>query len=308
MEDKRQVENDRQRAEVFDALGHPTRILILKALSEEPLGFADLKKKTGIESSGHLQHHLTKLNSLIRTDEYGKYCLSDQGKDALLTVQTVEKANPKTNVNEKAHNRHFNTKTGLKPIVVMLVALLIASSTVALFEYSQTVNSSFVSKEVTIGNFVQSGFTGSYKAYYTNITDGQTVIGTIFFSISSAPANSSSADQHQVTCQLIAKQNYQVDSVELIFSSEPNVLAITAQPLPYGYPQVNFYSNNMDVIFSVKSINSFFGETTQNFVFNLSAGQQVKQLNIETDLSMHQTTSHQPTEFKSQAFLGALIP
>jgi hypothetical protein len=34
----------------------------LKALSEGATGFADLKKKTAIESGGHLQHHLTKLN------------------------------------------------------------------------------------------------------------------------------------------------------------------------------------------------------------------------------------------------------
>jgi DNA-binding HxlR family transcriptional regulator len=90
MEDEKQVEQDRQRSEVFDALGHPTRIRILKVLSECSLGFADLKKKTGIKSSGHLQHHLTKLNDLIRTDEYSKYCLSEEGKDALLAIQTVE--------------------------------------------------------------------------------------------------------------------------------------------------------------------------------------------------------------------------
>ena len=83
MEDQKQIEQDKHRAEVFDALGHPTRILILKVLSEGSLGFADLKKKTGFESSGHMQHHLTKLNGLIKTDEYGKYCLSDEGKDAL---------------------------------------------------------------------------------------------------------------------------------------------------------------------------------------------------------------------------------
>ena len=54
------------------------------------MGFADLKKRVNIDSSGHLQHHLNKLNGLIETDEHGKYCLSDQGKDALITVQTVE--------------------------------------------------------------------------------------------------------------------------------------------------------------------------------------------------------------------------
>jgi DNA-binding HxlR family transcriptional regulator len=86
-----EADEDRQRAEVFDALGHPTRIIILKALDEGSLGFADLKKRVNIDSSGHLQHHLNKLNGLIKTDEHGKYCLSDQGKDALITVQTVEK-------------------------------------------------------------------------------------------------------------------------------------------------------------------------------------------------------------------------
>ena len=141
VEDERQIESDRQRAEVFDALAHPTRIVILKALSEGALGFADLKKKTAIESSGHLQHHLTKLNSLIKTDEYGKYCLSDHGKDALLTVQTVENASAKSNEKEKAHNthrQHFSGRVGLKPVVFLLMALLIASSAIALYEYNQT--------------------------------------------------------------------------------------------------------------------------------------------------------------------------
>jgi hypothetical protein len=65
--------------------------MILKTLSEESMGFVDLRKRMGIESGGHLQHHLNKLNGLIKTDEHGKYCLSDPRKDALLTVQTVEK-------------------------------------------------------------------------------------------------------------------------------------------------------------------------------------------------------------------------
>jgi DNA-binding HxlR family transcriptional regulator len=139
MEDERQMANDKQRAEVFDALGHPTRILILKALNEGSLGFSDLKKKTAIESSGHLQHHLTKLNGLIKTDEYGKYCLSDQGRDAVLTVQTVENASPKTRFEEKARKRPFSGRIGVKAVVFLLVALLFASSVVAIYEYNQIV-------------------------------------------------------------------------------------------------------------------------------------------------------------------------
>jgi len=136
LEDQSQVERDRQRAEVFDALGHPTRVLILKVLSEGSLGFADLKKKTAIESSGHLQHHLTKLDGLIKTDEYGKYCLSNEGKDALLTVQTVENSSPKqSSIKERAQRGH--KKVSLKTVAFLLIALLIASTAIAVYEYGQ---------------------------------------------------------------------------------------------------------------------------------------------------------------------------
>lgn len=137
MEDESDIDRDRQRAEVFDALGHPTRITILKALSEGPLGFADLKKKTTIESSGHLQHHLSKLNGLIKTDENGKYCLSEQGKDALLTVQTVEKSSAATKNSEKRLFR-LNKLALLKSASILLVALLIASSAIAIYEFNQS--------------------------------------------------------------------------------------------------------------------------------------------------------------------------
>jgi outer membrane protein assembly factor BamB/DNA-binding HxlR family transcriptional regulator len=135
MENDKDFEKDRQRAEVFDALGHPTRIAILKVLSEGAFGFADLKKKTGIESSGHLQHHLNKLNGLIKTDEYGKYCLSDQGKDALLTVETVENATQSPKEPEKS--RHTHSKGIWKWIAILLAISLAASSAVTVFEYAQ---------------------------------------------------------------------------------------------------------------------------------------------------------------------------
>jgi DNA-binding HxlR family transcriptional regulator len=136
MEDGKDIERDRQRAEIFDALGHPTRIVILKALSEGALGFADLKKKTDIESSGHLQHHLSKLNGLIKTDEYGKYCLSSEGKEALSTVQTAEKSSalPK---NTLKHSPRLNRKMLLESASILLVALLIVSSAVTLLECNQ---------------------------------------------------------------------------------------------------------------------------------------------------------------------------
>ncbi len=130
------TEKEMQQAEVFDALGHPTRVVILKALSEGPEGFAELKKKTGIESSGHLLHHLNKLDGLVKTDEYGKYFLSDQGKDALLSLQTLEKV-ADLKANRKAANYLEHAETLLKSLFVAFAALLILSSALAFYQLKQ---------------------------------------------------------------------------------------------------------------------------------------------------------------------------
>jgi DNA-binding HxlR family transcriptional regulator len=95
-------EEDKQRAEMFDALGHSARIKILRALNKGPLGFAELKKYIDTESSGHLTHHLEKLGDLIKKDEYGKYCISDKGKAALLTLRPIEKYNEDARFREQA--------------------------------------------------------------------------------------------------------------------------------------------------------------------------------------------------------------
>lgn len=128
------VEKDRERAEVFDALGHPTRIAILKALSEGSLGFANLKKRVGIDSSGHLQHHLSKLGGLIKTDEHGKYCISDQGKDALFAVQTVERGAESGLKETGTMVRAYGLKT--RTILTSLVVILAITSLVSGFYIS----------------------------------------------------------------------------------------------------------------------------------------------------------------------------
>jgi DNA-binding transcriptional ArsR family regulator len=133
------IDQDRRKAEVFDALSHPTRIMILKALSDEAVGFAELKKKLGIESSGHLQHHLNKLNDLLKTDEYGKYTLSDEGKDALLSVQTVERT-AKIDTRQNGKIRRSKKDIALQSAVVALAFLLAISSALAVFEYTDLNN------------------------------------------------------------------------------------------------------------------------------------------------------------------------
>jgi hypothetical protein len=75
--------------EVFEAISHPMRILILKELSKKPTRFADLKRKLRIKSSGLLDFHLKKMDAVIITDKDGLYTLNDRGFAALRAVYVV---------------------------------------------------------------------------------------------------------------------------------------------------------------------------------------------------------------------------
>lgn len=82
---------DSSRAELFDALGHPTRIRILQALSHRAMTSSELKKEVGIESSGHLTFHLGKLNLLLHANANGLYELTDDGREALHLAEVMSK-------------------------------------------------------------------------------------------------------------------------------------------------------------------------------------------------------------------------
>ncbi|NHJ14117.1 MAG: ArsR family transcriptional regulator [Candidatus Thorarchaeota archaeon] len=77
--------------DVFDAIAHPMRIEILKALAKKSLGFADLKRKLGISSSGQLDFHLKKMTLLVTTDSYGMYTLTSKGYAALYAIVIVSR-------------------------------------------------------------------------------------------------------------------------------------------------------------------------------------------------------------------------
>ena len=84
--ERSQDEFDLEEAELFEALGHPTRIGILQALEEKPRSFSELKRETRIDSSGHLTFHLSKLARLIRINPEGRYRLTGVGKEALSVI------------------------------------------------------------------------------------------------------------------------------------------------------------------------------------------------------------------------------
>lgn len=75
--------------EVFEAISHPIRIAILRELAKKPIRFADLKRNLRIKSSGQLDFHLKKMQTVITTDADGLYTLNARGFAALRAVHVV---------------------------------------------------------------------------------------------------------------------------------------------------------------------------------------------------------------------------
>jgi DNA-binding HxlR family transcriptional regulator len=125
-------QEDLSRIELFEALGHPMRVKIIEALNVSPLGFADLKRKVGIESSGHLSFHLNKLGNLVRIDSEGNYSLTDDGREALRLLDTVGEAK------YQAYHSPTNVKEwweeNKKVIAVAVIVIVIAG--LSIFAYN----------------------------------------------------------------------------------------------------------------------------------------------------------------------------
>jgi len=149
-------EFNQTRAELFEALGHPIRIRMLQTLERGSLGFADLKKAVGIESSGHLAFHLGKLEGLLRAGPDGTYSLTDEGREALRVVAvTSNEGNGGIRVNASRLGRKNVT------IVALVIGVLLLSSFVV-YQQQQIggLNSSILSQQV--GTVLINGTRYSY--------------------------------------------------------------------------------------------------------------------------------------------------
>jgi DNA-binding HxlR family transcriptional regulator/cell division protein FtsB len=120
------------RAELFEALGHPMRISILESLESRPLGFAEIKRSVGIESSGHLQFHLRKLDGLIEDAANGAYALTNDGRDALRVFRTTAVKNSV----QGFHRPHIPNKYLTIIIALGVLALLLSSALAISTEYN----------------------------------------------------------------------------------------------------------------------------------------------------------------------------
>jgi len=114
------------RAELFEAIGHETRIRILQILSESPAGFSELKRRAEIESSGNLSFHLGKLGDLIKTDSHGDYALTDDGKDAVRVIETSIQSGVSTRFGHGKVSIKFNL--GIIAISIVWAAMMLVVS------------------------------------------------------------------------------------------------------------------------------------------------------------------------------------
>jgi len=113
---------DASKAELFEAIGHPNRIRIIQVLDEGPVGFAELKKRVGLESSGHLAFHLGKLRNLVTMNSDGQYALTGEGKEALRMIQMVR---------EKGGQGRRPVMEVRRTLVAFLVVLIVVLAIVA---------------------------------------------------------------------------------------------------------------------------------------------------------------------------------
>ena len=140
---------DSERAELFEALGHETRIRILQTLSESPASFCELKRRVNIESSGNLSFHLGKLGDMVKTGSSGDYSLTDEGKEALRVIDTSIQCGTSRNfLLDRRVSLKFNF--GIIAISLVWAAMMVAVSLVVRGDPGLGTNLLFVE----IGGFI----------------------------------------------------------------------------------------------------------------------------------------------------------
>jgi len=152
---------DSSRAELFEALGHPARVKILRALEEKPATFSELKREVGIESSGHLQFHLGKLVGLVSATSEGSYALTDEGKDAVRVLKSARFHSE--GITPWGRGVSLRQMNWAKPLLAGLLIAVIVLGVVAVYQQQQiaTMNGNLSSDTVMIGGT---------RYYYESVT------------------------------------------------------------------------------------------------------------------------------------------
>jgi len=142
---------DKDQAEFFEALGHPTRIRLLEVLAQGPCSFSELKKQLDIDSSGNLSFHLGKLDTLVKTNSEGNYVLTDDGKEAVRIVETsVQTEGCKVTNGKKTGYLRFE----IAPIAISIVWAIMMLATSDFLGHNTIVGTQVL--EILIVGFIAS--------------------------------------------------------------------------------------------------------------------------------------------------------
>lgn len=128
---------DSSRAELFEALGHPTRVRILRTLESKSMGFAELKREVGIESSGHLQFHLGKLTGLVTTNAEGSYALTDDGREAIRVLDAIPAGSERISTTSRTSHKR---DSWLKPLLAVLLTAIVVLAGVAIYQQNSQIS------------------------------------------------------------------------------------------------------------------------------------------------------------------------
>lgn len=304
---------DSSRAELFDALGHPTRIRILQVLSQRAMTFSELKKEVGIESSGHLTFHLGKLDLLLRVNPNGLYELTDDGREALHLAEVMSKTSSTSaaaNSIESERDAKGKTLFGrprTKKLLVAIAAVVIVSILVlsiafsnGFIFYSSTETMNWSLQPATVspppGAWATVVFNGTQRSVYADFS----------FNAGGAPVEGNATSQTiSFNIQIAHAEGTFLDSLKLGFvSTNPGscdcfLLEDVSSDGIGGFPPVSsqMYTQNDVTTFNVQDF-GYIGVATVTLGFvlllsrpyNLASypnGNNSLVLNIE--LKMHQT-------------------
>lgn len=231
---------NRTRAELFESIGHQTRIKILEAISDEPLTFSGLKKRVGIDSSGHLSFHLEKLSNLIKTTPEGTYTLTDDGREALRLIQTVHATETALAVPpSRVHHKAMRNPKRLLGLVAAVVVVILVGSIAASAAFGVTLYSTQETLQGSL-HYVPTG----WSSIEFNDSKG-TTIG--YFNFALAGANLGNQSQYErllpLGLQIAHPEGTYLKSMQLQFSTGTvcclDVFFGTQRGFPWNPVQVN---------------------------------------------------------------------
>ncbi len=283
---------DPSKAQLFDALGHPTRIEILHALNEQPLTFSELKKKVGIESSGHLSFHIGKLGDLVRVSEQGTYELTDDGKEAFhlfevvsmarspaSVANSIEKSRKRTLPNIRSKRSIVIVSTTIIIVVLLIVGVAISSGNFVFYNNQQTLSGDY-QKQITASPWQTVNF---------NETSGDNLLSDFNFNLAGLPvAANATVQTDSLGISIWHADGTFLDSLSLQFvpANPSNCCFVLEQVADLGVggsPPVasQLFSQNAVTTYYIQSFGSI-GVATVNLGLLLSLSRLVNLANLPT--------------------------